>query len=105
MVRIKLRAMGGPGCAGRDRIERAAGLWLCCGGHGGAGARPWGWGGGPRLARARAKKPVAAGLFGLAAFAKETTLPFLAAAFVAELLSDRKPKVLAAHLAGGVAYA
>jgi len=60
---------------------------------------------GAMLALTRGQKPLAAGLFGLAAFAKETTLPFLAAAFVAELLSDRKPKALGAYLAVGVIYA
>lgn len=46
-------------------------------------------------------------LLGLAAFAKETTLPFLAAAVLAELLNDRDRKAIAAFLvstAGFVAW-
>ena len=60
---------------------------------------------GAMLALAHGRKLLAAGLLGLAVFAKETTLPFLAAALASELLSDRNRRAVVAYLTVGVAYA
>jgi len=60
---------------------------------------------GAMLGLAQGRKPLAAGLLGLAAFAKETTLPFLGAALLSELLSDRNRRAVVAYLTVGVAYA
>ena len=53
---------------------------------------------------AQERKPLAAVLLGLAAFAKETTLPFLGAVLVSELLCDRNRRAVLAYLVVGVAY-
>jgi len=60
---------------------------------------------GAMLGLAHGRKPLAAALLGLAAFAKETTLPFLGAALVSELLSDRNRRAVVTYLTVGVAYA
>lgn len=56
------------------------------------------------LSLERRKKLSAAALFGAAAFAKETTLVFLAAALIAELLTDRQPRAIAAYAASGALF-
>lgn len=56
------------------------------------------------LSLERRRKLSAAALFGAAAFAKETTLVFLAAALIVELLTERQPRAIAAYAASGALF-